>query len=177
MSTVTSTEYDGPLGPILLTFIDDALVRLDVAHDGIDLARAEVSHRLGVVPEPDPSVGDGLVAQLDEYFAGERRAFEVALDWRLVRGFTRTALEATLGIPYGEVASYGEVALMADAPRAARAVGTACASSPFSIVVPVHRVVRADGSIGEYGGHPEVKEQLLDHESRVVLGERLRAAE
>ena len=56
MSTVTSTEYDGPLGPILLTFIDDALVRLDVAHDGIDLARAEVSHRLGVVPEPDPSV-------------------------------------------------------------------------------------------------------------------------
>lgn len=176
MSTVTSTEYDGPLGPILLTFIDDALVRLDVAHDGIDLARAEVSHRLGVVPEPDPSVGDGLVAQLDEYFAGERRAFEVALDWRLVRGFTRTALEATLGIPYGEVASYGEVALMADAPRAARAVGTACASSPFSIVVPVHRVVRADGSIGEYGGHPEVKEQLLDLESRVVLGERLRAA-
>ncbi|MDU0367521.1 methylated-DNA--[protein]-cysteine S-methyltransferase [Microbacterium sp. NPDC089180] len=176
MSTVTSTEYDGPLGPILLTFIDDALVRLDVAHDGIDLARAEISHRLGVVPEPDPSVGDGLVAQLDEYFAGERRAFEVALDWRLVRGFTRTALEATLGIPYGEVASYGEVALMADAPRAARAVGTACASSPFSIVVPVHRVVRADGSIGEYGGHPEVKEQLLDLESRVVLGERLRAA-
>lgn len=176
MSTVTSTEYDGPLGPILLTFIDDALVRLDVAHDGIDLARAEISHRLGVVPEPDPSVGDGLVAQLDEYFAGERRAFEVALDWRLVRGFTRTALEATLGIPYGEVVSYGEVALMADAPRAARAVGTACASSPFSIVVPVHRVVRADGSIGEYGGHPEVKEQLLDLESRVVLGERLRAA-
>lgn len=176
MNTVTSTEYDGPLGPILLTFIDDALVRLDVAHHGIDLARAEISQRLGVVPEPDPSVGADLATQLDEYFAGERRAFEIALDWRLVRGFTRAALEATRGIPYGEVASYGEVALMADAPRAARAVGTACASSPFSIVVPVHRVVRADGSIGEYGGHPEVKEHLLDLESRVVLGERLRAA-
>ncbi len=176
MNTVTSTEYDGPLGPILLTFIDDALVRLDVAHDGIDLARAEISHRLGVVPEPDPTVGADLAAQLDEYFAGERRAFDVALDWRLVRGFTRAALEATLDIPYGEVASYGEVALMAEAPRAARAVGTACASSPFSIVVPVHRVVRADGSIGEYGGHPEVKEYLLDLESRVVRGERLRAA-
>jgi len=64
---------------------------------------------------------------------------------------------------------------MADAPRAARAVGTACASSPFSIVVPVHRVVRADGSIGEYGGHPEVKEYLLDLESRVVRDERLQA--
>lgn len=176
MNTVTSTEYESPVGPILLTFIDDALVRLDVAHDGIDLARAEISQRLGVVPEPDPSVGADLVAQLDAYFAGERRAFDVALDWRLVRGFTRAALEATCAIPYGEVASYGEVALMADAPRAARAVGTACASSPFSIVVPVHRVVRADGSIGEYGGHPEVKEHLLDLESRVLLGERLRAA-
>lgn len=175
MSTVTSTEYDGPLGPILLTFVDDALVRLDVAHDGIGLARAEISQRLGVVPEPDAEVSEPLCAQLDEYFAGERRTFDVGLDWRLVRGFTRAALEATLDIPYGEVASYGEVALMADAPRAARAVGTACASSPFSIVVPVHRVVRADGSIGEYGGHPEVKEYLLDLESRVVLGERLQA--
>ncbi len=107
MNTVTSTEYDSPVGPILLTFIDDALVRLDVAHDGIDLARAEISQRLGVVPEPDPSVGADLVAQLDAYFAGERRAFDVALDWRLVRGFTRAALEATCAIPYGEVARTG----------------------------------------------------------------------
>jgi|GEM_PF-4848425 len=99
MSTVTSTEYDGPLGPILLTFIDDALVRLDVAHDGIDLARAEISQRLGVVPEPGAAVGEPLCAQLDEYFAGERRTFDVGLDWRLVRGFTRAALEATRDIP------------------------------------------------------------------------------
>lgn len=176
MNTVTSTVFEGPLGPILLTFIDESLVRLDVAHDGIDLARADIARRLGVVPEPDPGPGESLVAELGEYFAGERRSFTVALDWRLVRGFTRAALEASCAIPYGEVASYGEVAVMADNPRAARAVGTACASSPFSIVVPVHRVVRADGSIGEYGGHREVKEYLLSLESEVVMGEPVRSS-
>ncbi len=174
MNTVTSTEYDSPVGPILLTFVDSALVRFDVAHDGIDIARAEIAQRLGVIPEPDPQTGARLSAQLDEYFAGDRRAFDVDLDWRLVQGFTRTALEATLEVPYGEMASYGEVAIMAGAPGAARAVGTACAKSPFSIVVPVHRIVRADGSIGEYGGHPDVKEFLLALENDVVLGEGLR---
>ncbi len=174
MNRVTSTDHDSPIGPILLTFVDAALVRLDVAHEGIDPARADIARRLGVLPEPDAATGAPLVRQLDEYFAGRRRSFEVALDWRLVRGFTRAALEAAIDIPYGEVASYGEVAVMAGAPGAARAVGTACASCPFSIVVPVHRVVRADGAIGEYGGHPEVKEHLLALENATVLGEGLR---
>lgn len=176
MNRVTSTEYDSPVGPILLTFVDDALVRLNVALDGLELARAEIAHRLGVVPEHHQPTDHPLVSQLEEYFDGTRRAFDVALDWRFARGFTRAALEATLEIPYGEVASYGEVSMMAGVARAARAVGTACASSPFSIVVPVHRVVRADGSIGEYGGHPEVKEYLLSLESDVILGETLRAS-
>lgn len=176
MNTVTSTEHDSPVGPILLTFVNDALVRLDVAHDGIDLARADIAQRLGVLPEPDPEGAVDLRTQLDEYFAGERRHFDVALDWRLVQGFTRTALQATIDVPYGEVASYGEVAVLAGAPGAARAVGTACARSPFSLVVPVHRVVRADGSIGEYGGHPEVKEYLLSLENDVMLREGLRGA-
>ena len=106
-----------------------------------------------------------LRRQLDEYFEGSRRGFDVELDWRLVRGFTREALQSVREIPYGEVASYGEVAAMAGRDRAARAVGTACATTPWSIVVPVHRVVRSDGSIGEYGGHPEVKRFLLDLEA------------
>ncbi|KQR86414.1 methylated-DNA--[protein]-cysteine S-methyltransferase [Microbacterium sp. Leaf179] len=173
MNRVTSTEYDGPIGPVLLTFVDDALVRLDVAHGGIERARADISQRLGVVPDPDPGPGADLVAQLDEYFDGRRREFDVDLDWRFVRGFTRAALEATREIPYGEVAAYGEVAMMAGVARAARAVGTACAASPFSIVVPVHRVVRSDGSIGEYGGHPEVKQYLLSLESAAVASESL----
>lgn len=172
MSTASSTVYDGPFAPILLTFLDDALVHLEVAHDGVDVARASIAHRLGVVPEPDPGPARDAIAQLDEYFDGRRRTFEIPLDWRLVTGFTRDALQAVRRVPYGEVASYGEVAVMAGSPGAARAVGTACAHTPFSIVVPVHRVVRADGSIGEYGGHPEVKHFLLDLENGVA--DRLR---
>ncbi|MFJ4038281.1 methylated-DNA--[protein]-cysteine S-methyltransferase [Microbacterium sp. NPDC090007] len=175
MNRVTSTAYDSPVGPVLLTLIDEALVRLDVAHEGLDLARADIAGRLGVAPDPDPGPGLAVARQLDEYFDGARRAFDLALDWRLVRGFTRAALEACLEIPYGETASYGEVAMMAGVPRAARAVGTACASSPFSIVVPVHRVVRADGSLGEYGGHPEVKRRLLDIEGALGGAAGLRA--
>ena len=77
--------------------------------------------------------------------------------------------DALTEIPYGETAGYGEVAITAGSPGAARAVGTACATTPFSIIVPVHRVVRSDGSLGEYGGHPEVKRYLLDLE-RETLG-------
>ena len=81
MNRVTSTEYDSPVGPVLLTFVDDALVYLQVAHDGIDIARAEIAQRLGVLPDPDPSPGDHLARQLDEYFDGARRSFEVPLDF------------------------------------------------------------------------------------------------
>lgn len=172
MTTATSTVYDGPFAPILLTFVDDALVHLDVAHDGVDVARARIAHALGVLPDPDPGPGRKAAAQLDAYFDGSRKTFDIPLDWRLVGGFTRAALQATQRIPYGEVASYGEVAIMAGSPGAARAVGTACARTPFSIVVPVHRVVRSDGSIGEYGGHPEVKHFLLDLEVGVTEGLR-----
>ena len=105
-------------------------------------------------------------AQLDEYFAGALRVFTVPLVWRHVHGFAADALRAVVDVPYGETAAYGEVAIMAGRPRAARAVGTACARSPWSIIVPVHRVVRADGSIGPYGSNPETKRFLIDLERR-----------
>ena len=85
--------------------------------------------------------------------------------WRLLRSGT----EAVCDIPYGETASYGEVAIAAGIPRAARAVGTACATTPFSVIVPVHRVVRADGSLGEYGGRPEVKKYLVELEQGLTI--------
>lgn len=116
-------------------------------------------------------VFDRAITQLDEYFDGDREEFDVPLDWRLVRGFTRDALQAVCDIPYGETAAYGEVAISAGVPRAARAVGTACATTPFSIVVPVHRVVRADGSLGEYGGRPELKRFLLELEQGPAIPE------
>jgi len=163
--------HPSPIGEVLVVVTDghDAAPGIVTLHPlrgalGNELER--LSHVLGATVDHDEDdvLANDAALQLDEYFAGERRDFDIALDWRLVRGFTRAALEAVREIPYGETAGYGEVAVSAGRPRAARAVGTACATTPFSIVVPVHRVVRADGSIGEYGGHPEVKAFLLELE-------------
>lgn len=120
----------------------------------------------------EPAVRDDealypVVTQLEHYFAGELRSFDIPLDLAGLTPFTRAALEAIREIPYGETAGYGEVAITAGIPRAARAVGTACANTPISVVIPVHRVVRSDGSLGEYGGRPEVKRALLALESGI----------
>jgi methylated-DNA-[protein]-cysteine S-methyltransferase len=164
MTTASFTTHSTPVGEVLLVFSDDRLVALDVLDGAADASLERISLRMRAAPVYDPGPAGALVAQLDEYFAGSRRRFDVTLDWGDVGGFTREALEAVRRIPYGETASYGEVAVLAGRPRAHRAVGTACARTPFSIVVPAHRVVRSDGSIGEYGGHPEVKRALLDLE-------------
>ena len=158
--------HPSPVGEVLIVTTDEGVVTLHPLRDQLENELERLAHVLRSVPDraDDDPVAADAAQQLDEYFAGERQDFDLPLDWRLVRGFTRDALEAVRGIPYGETAGYGEVAATAGSPRAARAVGTACATTPFSIVVPVHRVVRADGSIGEYGGHPEDKVFLLDLE-------------
>ncbi|WP_347344410.1 methylated-DNA--[protein]-cysteine S-methyltransferase [Microbacterium sp.] len=170
MTRTAFSLHPTPIGEVLVVVSDDGLVALRVLDGPDDDALAELGHALGAFPSPDDEATASVAAQLDEYFAGVRRDFELALDWRLVHGFTREALEAVCEIPYGETASYGEVAITAGRPRAHRAVGTACARTPMSIVVPAHRVVRADGSIGGYGATPEHKRFLLDLEARVLAG-------
>lgn len=162
--------HPSPLGEVLIVTTGEGVVTLHPLRGRLDDELERLAHRLGGIPErtDDDLVAAAAGRQLDEYFAGDRQDFDVDLDWRLVRGFTRAALEAVRKIPYGETAGYGEVAAHAGSPRASRAVGTACATTPFSLVVPVHRVVRADGSLGEYGGHPEDKRFLLDLEQTVT---------
>lgn len=163
-----SLRYDiapTPVGLVTAVFSDTGLLALHVA-DGDDRWVLEMLAREhGVVPDRSPGCGDPLFAQLAEYFEGARHAFDVALDWSLTRGFARSALQAACRVPYGETAAYGEVAVMAGRPRAARAVGTACRTTPISLVVPVHRVVRADGFLGEYGSRPEIKRFLIELEA------------
>ena len=165
MTRHTIAHHTTPVGDVLLGFADDRLLALTVLDDPADAAYERFARAVGDRVDRDETVGDDIRRQLDEYFDGSRRTFDLDLDWSLVRGFTRAALQAACEIPYGETAGYGEVAILAGSPGAARAVGTACARSPFSIVVPVHRVVRADGSLGEYGGHPEIKRFILDLET------------
>jgi len=112
----------------------------------------------------DPAVLDQVRRQLEEYFAGERREFDLPLDWTLVRGFARAVLEATAAIPYGETRTYGQIAAEAGSPRAFRAAGNALGSNPIAIVIPCHRVVASGGRIGGYGGGLGRKRLLLDLE-------------
>lgn len=168
MTSAAFRVHPTPLGPALIVVTDVGLVSLDVLDGPDDAALERVSLALHGVPEEDDAATADAAAQLDGYFAGTRTRFDLTLDWRLVQGFVRDALQAVCEIPYGETASYGEVAIAAGSPGAHRAVGSACGRTPVSIVVPAHRVVRSDGSIGEYGGRPEHKRFLLDLESRVA---------
>jgi methylated-DNA-[protein]-cysteine S-methyltransferase len=165
MTSAAFSVHPTPVGDALVVVTEDGLVSLDVLDGPHDDALAQVSLSLRTVPVPDAAATAPVMTQLDEYFAGQRRRFDVAIDWRLTHGFARAALQAVCDIPYGETASYAEVAISAGSPGANRAVGSACARTPLSLVVPVHRVVRADGSIGEYGGRPDRKRFLLDLES------------
>ncbi len=112
-----------------------------------------------------PARLDPAARQLDEYFAGGRRTFDLPLDFRLSRGFRRAVLAHLPEIGYGSTESYAQVAAAAGSPKAVRAVGTACATNPLPVVVPCHRVVRSDGSFGGYVGGEEAKRTLLTLEA------------
>ncbi|MGW8484496.1 methylated-DNA--[protein]-cysteine S-methyltransferase [Microbacterium sp. NPDC055903] len=160
-----------PLGDALVVFSDEGVVSFDLSEGDdptVPWFLEATSRLLHAVPEPDPGAADELAHLVAAYFEGEPVRFDdhVAFDWRLADGFHRTALQRICDIPWAETASYGEIAVRAGHPGAARAVGTACRLTPFSVIVPVHRVIRSDGSVGQYGAHPEHKRFLLDLETQ-----------
>jgi methylated-DNA-[protein]-cysteine S-methyltransferase len=108
-----------------------------------------------------PQQLDEVRRELDEYFEGDRRRFDVRLDWRLSHGFRNEVLRKLVRVPYGETASYAEMAARAGRPRAYRAAGSACATNPMPLVVPCHRVLASGGGLGGYGGGLDVKKYLL----------------
>ncbi|MCR2812954.1 methylated-DNA--[protein]-cysteine S-methyltransferase [Microbacterium sp. zg.Y1090] len=176
MTPTAYSVHPTPIGEALVVVSDEGLVALHILDTPAGDHLAALTIELGAVPEHDPAATAAVTAALEGYFAGIRRSFDLAIDWRLVHGFTRTTLQTVCEIPYGETTSYGDVAVAAGHPRAHRAVGSACARTPISIVIPAHRVVRADGSIGEYGGHPHAKRLLLDLEARAVAGDAAEGA-
>jgi methylated-DNA-[protein]-cysteine S-methyltransferase len=104
---------------------------------------------------------DPVRRELEKYFEGKLHDFDVPLDWSLAGEFARRVLRRTARIPYGSVASYGDVAVGVGTPRGARAVGNALGSNPIPVIVPCHRVVRTGGAIGGYGGGLTRKRFLL----------------
>lgn len=157
---------DSPLGPLLIASTDAGVVRLAFGvqgHDRVldDLA-ASISPRILRMPRKL----DRAATELDQYFRGLRTAFTVPVDMQLAHGFRRSVLDRLPHIPYGRTAGYAEIATAAGRAHAARSVGTACAKNPVPIIVPCHRVVRSDGSLGGYVGGPDAKRNLLDIESQ-----------
>jgi methylated-DNA-[protein]-cysteine S-methyltransferase len=152
---------DSPYGPLLLAATPSGLVRIAFAvedHDAVLSALASsVSPRVLEAPERL----DAVARQLEEYFAGRRRTFDVPVDLQLARGFRRTVLEHLRTIEYGRTESYAQAAAGAGNPRAVRAAAGACSHNPVPIVVPCHRVVRGDGSTGQYLAGAAVKTALL----------------
>lgn len=162
---VAVERHDSPLGTLLLGATGEGLVRIALPVEDADAVMADLARRVSprVLRAPRAAVTDAR-RQLDEYFAGRRRSFDLPLDWRLSSGFRREALRAIAAIPYGATASYREVAARAGSPNAVRAAGTACATNPLPIVVPCHRVLRTGGGLGGYLGGVEMKSRLLDLE-------------
>ncbi len=116
------------------------------------------------LPPEDAEIADMLaliVQQLDEYFRGERRAFDFPVDWSGMGDYQREVLRACYAIPYGQVRTYGALARQTGSPKAARAVGNIMAANPIPIVIPCHRVIGSDGRLHGYGGGLDVKARLL----------------
>jgi methylated-DNA-[protein]-cysteine S-methyltransferase len=162
---VSYRTVDSPFGRLLLAATAEGLVRVAFEREGHDevLARlaAEVSPRVLRTPRRL----EAAASQLDDYFARRRKSFDLPVDLRLARGFRRTVLQHLRGIGYGRTESYATIAKAIGNPRAGRAVGSACSHNPLPLVVPCHRVVRGDGSIGEYLGGTATKRALLAMEA------------
>ncbi|MEQ0559951.1 methylated-DNA--[protein]-cysteine S-methyltransferase [Amycolatopsis sp. NEAU-NG30] len=162
---VAYRTLDTPVGPLLLAATERGLVKVAFDRQDHDAVLAELAARISPRILRAPARLDPVVHQLEEYFTGQRRTFDVPLDLRLARGFRLSVLEHLPEIAYGHTESYAEVAAAAGSPKAVRAVGTACALNPLPVVVPCHRVVRSDGSYGQYAGGEEAKRLLLTMEA------------
>jgi methylated-DNA-[protein]-cysteine S-methyltransferase len=155
---------DTPIGALLLASTDVGLMRVAFAVEDHDAVLATLADTVSPRILRAPARLDDTARQLDEYFAHRRTGFDVAVDLRLAHGFRRTVIEHLRDIGYGRRETYAQVAAAVGSARAVRAVGTACARNPLPVVIPCHRVVRSDGSPGQYAGGAATKVMLLGFE-------------
>jgi methylated-DNA-[protein]-cysteine S-methyltransferase len=151
---------DTPIGDLLVGVTEHGVCRIHFDPDP-ERELESLARQFGPRVLRSSKPVDRVRAQLDEYFAGERRGFEVDWDIRLVPEFNRRVLEQLARVEYGTTTTYGALATLAGNPRAARAVGTVMNRNPIPIVLPCHRVVGANGSLTGYAGGLERKERLL----------------
>jgi methylated-DNA-[protein]-cysteine S-methyltransferase len=166
---VAYASVDSPIGRLLVAQTPRGLVRVAFEREDDDDVLEEMARRLSPRVVEAPAQLDEVRRELDQYFDGRRQQFDLDVDLALVSGeFRRRCLERLYAVPFGEVRSYREVATAAGNAAAVRAAGTACATNPVPIVVPCHRVLRTDGTLGGYGGGVPRKEFLLRLEGSLL---------
>jgi methylated-DNA-[protein]-cysteine S-methyltransferase len=155
---------DSPVGSLLLAATENGLVRLAFANEDHDTVLQSLANTISPrILAASPRL-EKTARQLDDYFARKRRTFDVAVDLRLAKGFRRSVLEKLTSIPYGDTASYATLAGLTENPKAVRAAAGACSHNPLPLVLPCHRIVRSDGTIGQYLGGTDAKRFLLNLE-------------
>ena len=162
---------DSPIGTLVAAATPRGLATLSYEdfHGGVDAVLDALAAKLSPRMLEAPAKLDDVRRELDEYFEGRRRDFDLPIDWALTSEFTRRVLKATADIPFGELSTYGKVAAQAGNAKASRAAGRALGSNPIPIVVPCHRVVGTNGKLTGYTGGLHRKVALLQIEG-VVLG-------
>ncbi len=162
LGDVSYALCDSPLGPLVVAATSTGVVCVHYADDDAslgELARGgsgRASHARAHL--------DDACRELDDYFHGRRSRFDFRIDWVLTGAFQQQVLKATYRIPFGELATYRDVATEAGVPTGSRAAGNALGANPMPIVVPCHRVVRTGGGLGGYTGGLHRKRFLLELE-------------
>ncbi len=155
------TTVDSPVGSLLLAATEKGLVRIAFAGEGHDRVLDTLANKISARVLRAPRRLDLAAQELDEYFAGRRTRFDIPLDFSLSSRFGELVQRHLSDIAYGHTESYSEVAQIVGNPKAVRAVGSACSTNPLPLVVPCHRVLRSDGSLGGYRGGLQAKTILL----------------
>jgi methylated-DNA-[protein]-cysteine S-methyltransferase len=161
---VAYASADSPFGTLLLARTPRGLVRLGLPGEDTEELLAGLAEQVSPRILEAPARLDEERRELDDYFEGRRHAFEMPIDWQLSHGFLLRARHEIFAIPYGETRTYTDLARGAGNERAVRAAGSACSRNPIPLVVPCHRVLRTDGTLGGYAGGLEMKRRLLEME-------------
>ena len=162
--TIRYAIMPSPIGELFIAATAAGVVHLAFENHDFDKVRTKLEAKFGMPVQRDDAALEYATQQLAEYFAGTRKYFELPLQPTTPERFLTQVQQNLSTIPYGETRSYGQLATQLDRPGAARAVGSACARNPIPLIQPCHRVVRSDGSHGEFSGTAGAKQYLLAFE-------------
>lgn len=163
------TRVRAPFGEVLVVESERGVVAIELGSVAWEALEARLAGRLGEPVTLARAKASKSAGELSAYLAGRTRHLDVPIDWRGINGFSRDVLRALARVPFGKLVSYGQLAAKLGKPGAARAVGGAMARNPIPIVLPCHRVVASDGSLGGFSGGLPVKRWLHAHEGAKPL--------